>query len=220
MKIVVEFADLRPGDKILATGLWPLDPPAEVDSERKMIMPELDLKMIAHDIAEILSGDHEIDVDFGDILPHLTAFLEKVAPGVISDTEGSPRRPFKTSGRQRADEEWAAAEHAREVLNCLEAQGLEADVFRDGLVSLSASDLRLLVQGQSTYSIAPSVSTERQRAADRVGEFLDQHDQLRSGHREDWVAEIASYTKRVVLKASDLRLLVQSVRHDPEVGSK
>lgn len=110
-------------------------------------MPELDLKMIAHDIAEILSGDHEIDVDFGDILPHLTAFLEKVAPGIISDAEGSPRRPSKTPGQQRADEEWtAAAEHACEVLNCLEAQGSEADVFRDGLISLSASDLRLLVQ--------------------------------------------------------------------------
>lgn len=32
MKTVVEFADLHPGDKILATGPWPLDPPVEVDS--------------------------------------------------------------------------------------------------------------------------------------------------------------------------------------------
>lgn len=31
MRIVVEFADLRPGDKIVATGPWSLDPPTEVD---------------------------------------------------------------------------------------------------------------------------------------------------------------------------------------------
>lgn len=46
---------------------------------------------------------------------------------------------------QQSGEAWTeAAIHAREVLNVLEAQGPGADVFRDGLVGLSATDLETL----------------------------------------------------------------------------
>lgn len=111
-------------------------------------MPDLDMRMIATDLAETFAERHEIDVCETDILPHLAAFLEAIAPGIVSDREGSPRRP--------------------------------------------------------------AASTDRQRAADRVSEFLVQHDQIHSEDKSaDRITAIA-HTKHVVLNASDLRLLVQA----------
>jgi broad specificity phosphatase PhoE len=57
----------------------------------------------------------------------------------------------KTAGiAQSTGEDWTdAAARAREVLNALEARGAEADVFRDGLISLSAADLKTLVEASS-----------------------------------------------------------------------
>lgn len=52
--------------------------------------------------------------------------------------------------------------------------------------------------------------TERQRAADRVSKFLDQHEQL---HGEDVSGDritAIAHTEHVPLNASDLRLLVQA----------
>jgi hypothetical protein len=48
----------------------------------------LDLKLIAADIAHLLSGAHDLDVDSADVLKGLVRFLETAAPGCVLDGRG------------------------------------------------------------------------------------------------------------------------------------
>jgi hypothetical protein len=49
----------------------------------------LNLKLIAYEIAELLSENHELDVDSSDVLKGLVRFLETAAPGCVVDAVGA-----------------------------------------------------------------------------------------------------------------------------------
>lgn len=56
----------------------------------------LDLKLIAADIAHLLSGAHDLDVDSADVLKGLVRFLETAAPGCVLDGRGPEIVDYKS----------------------------------------------------------------------------------------------------------------------------
>lgn len=98
----------------------------------------LDREMLATDLAGVLSDDHGINVDSGDVKRGLDAFLEAIKPTTPAE---------------------AAARVARFVAEHDQYRGHRTDEFRDqvariGEVPLNASDLLVLVRA-ATADAAP-----------------------------------------------------------------
>lgn len=106
---------------------------------------------------DLWEGDQEDDDVIDDVRTGL-GDQAKLIPLTVADLRllaaAAPVLPPKWSALladpqvhivQQSGEAWTeAAIRAREVLSVLEARGPEADVFRDGLVGLSATDLETL----------------------------------------------------------------------------